>query len=1048
MAQSTISLDIRANTSRAINEFKKFSSQLDNKFLVSGLKLDVVRNALGQINREFNKAIGEQGLSAGTSLRQAQNQAAMLARTFKNFSSEASLEMSKRFSESFNQIAVDAGGTAEDIKKALNATPWISIDLPEQIRMQMGEAIAQLQIGFRQAGSSKDFGALARDFLMGEITARQLIDSGDPLSSEIGKQLQNRSGTDALIPSSEMRSRVLLDTMTDPKLLEMLSSMETNATRLQTTIEKLNAYLFNPEKGVFGVLREVTSSVGDKTNILRETQELIESVFGRQGFFVTFFTKIGKIFGLEDPLKVVVNGIMWMTRQFNRLTAFLEHPRVQSIINTAKEAVEGVLDFLRNVYDGLQEFSQTPQAQALVDGVGTLFNNIFSAIGEFSKSKEAEEIAKTAGRGFRLLLDGLKSILGILNNEGNISAVKETLSKITFATTGLFNSIFDTIESGEWDPTKINDQVKKIGEGIRSFISSIGESFRSADASDQAAFFSSTIGTILEEIGETVGLALRELVSSIFSKNGLAIVLGVAEALNKALSGLFSGLFDDKGIGALLGGVATAGIFVSFARRIVGVLGGLIINALNSVFGAGLVNSVRRRFGINLFSPGGPGGPGGGGPGRPNAAPWAAPRIPPNGPTSDQVRNRYLGAPGRLWGRITGRGAPVGRTGYSAPIGPLQLNSADPWAFDPSGAATPRLDSASTQRGWRGGVGRRAAIGQFVRRPLVRGLGRGALIAGIGAGIIGLASSAKSAEIDPATGQPKVLTEEQQIAKEKQQNKLGGFLSSAANGAMIGAMVGPWGAAIGGVIGGGIALMDKDTRSAVGEWGKGVWKAVKEGAIKFGGFLNESLGNLGEFLKRFFLTDLPQLWLKGMKFIYVDLPNKVTAMLSNFVSELGKELMKALRANPLVNGILNALGIRDSSTPPPPRDRSVPDASKRPNLRRGNFAGLNHFGPELAQESRMSGSRALIVNEKEFVIPTNGFNTLADLVANRALAGGSNRGGNNISATFNVSMAITGVENTTQLGSSPQFKEAVVKVLNEAWTEVTSGTIDRGTSVI
>ena len=49
MAVSSVVLDIRANTERALNDFKRFSSQLDNKFLVSGLKLDVVRSALGQI---------------------------------------------------------------------------------------------------------------------------------------------------------------------------------------------------------------------------------------------------------------------------------------------------------------------------------------------------------------------------------------------------------------------------------------------------------------------------------------------------------------------------------------------------------------------------------------------------------------------------------------------------------------------------------------------------------------------------------------------------------------------------------------------------------------------------------------------------------------------------------------------------------------------------------------------------------------------------------------------------------------------------------------
>ena len=43
---ANVALDIRANTAKALGEFKKLSRELDNKFLVQGLKLDVVKNAL------------------------------------------------------------------------------------------------------------------------------------------------------------------------------------------------------------------------------------------------------------------------------------------------------------------------------------------------------------------------------------------------------------------------------------------------------------------------------------------------------------------------------------------------------------------------------------------------------------------------------------------------------------------------------------------------------------------------------------------------------------------------------------------------------------------------------------------------------------------------------------------------------------------------------------------------------------------------------------------------------------------------------------------
>ena len=59
---ANIALDIRANTQKALGEFKKLSRELDNKFLVQGLKLDVVKSAFSQINREFQNAVGTQGL--------------------------------------------------------------------------------------------------------------------------------------------------------------------------------------------------------------------------------------------------------------------------------------------------------------------------------------------------------------------------------------------------------------------------------------------------------------------------------------------------------------------------------------------------------------------------------------------------------------------------------------------------------------------------------------------------------------------------------------------------------------------------------------------------------------------------------------------------------------------------------------------------------------------------------------------------------------------------------------------------------------------------
>ena len=142
MAISNLNLNVTANTARALADFNKFSRSLDNKFLVSGLKLDVVRSALNQINRDFQRAIGEQGLASASSLRAAQNQAALLTQTFKGFASESALAITTNIGTALNRVAVTAGGTMKDVQKTLLATPFISTRLSEDVRLGLSKGCA------------------------------------------------------------------------------------------------------------------------------------------------------------------------------------------------------------------------------------------------------------------------------------------------------------------------------------------------------------------------------------------------------------------------------------------------------------------------------------------------------------------------------------------------------------------------------------------------------------------------------------------------------------------------------------------------------------------------------------------------------------------------------------------------------------------------------------------------------------------------------------------------------------------------------------------
>jgi hypothetical protein len=447
MAATSVILDIRANTSRALNEFKRFSSQLDNKFLISGLKLDVVRSALGQINREFQKAIGEQGLATGQSMRQAENQAAAILGTFKGVGLESSIAITEQFSQAFNRIAVEAGGTAKDVQKALSATPFISTNLSEDLRNQLAEGIQKFQIQATRGGFGDDYSRIIQRYLAGQVTARQLVETGDPLQSKIGAALSKASGTDGATLNAEARSKAVLRIQEQGGNIErLLTTAEERADWGISVIQKLNASLFNPREGLFGSLREITMSIGDKTTIFRETRALIESVFGRQGFFVGFFAQITKIFGIEDPLKVVIKGIRWLTTQFERLTRFLESPQVQNAVKIARETINKVVDFFRSIGDALglggdaEGLSWNPEkTKESIQGLGESIRAFIGKISEQIKTGDINKAVQDVISIITVLIEEVTRTLGKVIREGIDLVFSERGREIVIGLVGIVN---------------------------------------------------------------------------------------------------------------------------------------------------------------------------------------------------------------------------------------------------------------------------------------------------------------------------------------------------------------------------------------------------------------------------------------------------------------------------------------------------------------------------------------------------------------------------------------------------------------------------------
>lgn len=972
MAATSVILDIRANTTKALSEFKRFSAQLDNKFLISGLKLDVVRNAFSQINREFQKAIGEQGLAAGSSLKAAENQAALLTQTFKSFSAESSKAITADFSKALNQVAVTAGGTMDDVKRTIAATPFISTSLPEEVRKKFGEGLLSFQRDLRRAGISEEFGNVAQQFLSGQTGALDLINSGRPLESMIGARIAQRAGTVGEIYDPRQRTEVLRSIIEDPALQTQLRELALETSGYKIFLEDLNTTLFNPRAGIFGSLREVTMAMGDKTNIFRETNSLVESIFGRQGVFVNFFRQVGKIFGLDDPLKVIISGIRFLTRQFNSLNDFIQGETFQGIIKAVREIFTRVKDFFSGIYDQVREDYDDPTSIT-----------------------------------------------------GRIRTTAESVGNF-------FRSIYETVVSGEWDPARINESIRGIGESVRAFITTLGKRIRGEDITQEADFGGSLVGTLAEEIGLTLVTLVKEVFSTLVDK-APEIAASVLPALNSAINNVLKEAFGPLANAAKIAASFAPGPLGQIARASVATD---LTGGGGGILGTGAVAAA-------AFAP--------------QIARFARPGIDRVRGGIEQLRQRpiapstelgsqgafhrqviyYLsriancvcggagfgggpdgGSGGRRGGR--GDGGAAGRRrvqglGYSGPRRPQ--------VTPPLGEAFP-MDAA---------IGPRSRATRF--RP--RGFGRTALIGTAAtAGLLGLGAlfgggSAQASEIDPMTGQPIVSQAEQR--RQNQASAVGQVLGGGLNGAMIGATIGSIvpgvgtaaGAVIGGIIGGVAPLLDKGVRDGVGDFVRGVGDTFSNAAKGIGNKFNEGIAALG------------------------GLGGKVAEMVTNAFSnfDLGGALRSA--AGALVPGanlltpLLDKFSVFDTLSETINSWRRALPSWVPGSLT--NADGRNAIGPLLAQESRMSGNRAMVVNSEEFVIPKNGFSTLANLVEQRLM--GTERAPQvaQASPTFNITINASGLGGEDIAAS---LRAPVLQIIEQAWAQATASTVDRGTSIV
>lgn len=996
MATASVILDIRANTQRALNEFKTFSSQLDNKFLVSGLKLDVVRNALSQINREFQKSLGEQGLATAQSMKAAENQATILTNIYAGFSKSASSRIVEDFSTALNQVAVRTGSTVTDVQKSLALSPYLSRSFSQGIRENILVDVQNLQTAARRAGLGGNTGDILNQFLTGQTTGLELQESPDALSKMLGAEL-TRAGGGQLITSLEERNRVLRQALENIDIEGF--AKETGGFR--AVLEQFSASLFNPKAGLLGAMREFVIKTGEApTTLFKETTKLFESIFGPKGFIKTLAMELGKIFGVKDqdgPIRFLGRGIRFITNLITRFTSLIDdilnNPIVAKIVEVVRTAFDGIVSFIRK----LDELGKNPpdfpdiskeSIESFIREVGENVRGFLKRVGAFIRGQDISDEAQTGSSVIGTIVDEAgKTILTFFREVGDSLLAKTgTIAlELVKVLPGTIASLFTKAILGEGGV---------IGQVIAGLIATrvAGAGLRTVGAIRQA------------RLGED----------------------GLRGALNRRVGRAF-GSWDRRDTVAGLEGGARGfqAQMLRLVQRIADcVCGNLPGGRDTDIDVDGDSRDARRERARTRRGPTGPRMPT-----RPpltsldTANPYAYSRgayLP-----EPDVRSSYLKAQREARRNairrtnssryfdlyvesLGGQGGPFADMGEDERALRASRNLETPESLEREDRVRERYNRR---------FGRRARFGRGIR-----GFGKGALIAGaIGLGASALfGGSAQASEIDPATGEPRVG------AGEAAMRVGGGALEGAMTGATLGSII-PGvgtaaGAAIGALIGGILPLMDKGVRDAVGKFATGLGKSFTDAGKQ----ITKALAGGVKAIQ----DSWTSVTLSVQRSITVTIPQKITETIKLFTETLPKTLMNF--AGSIATSMLDA--VKNFNLGKAVLDTWEEIKRSAQNLLSGREVG----GPVIRGESYIVGERGPEI----FTPGENG-----SITTNRDLMtlGRKSSTDSASNVVFNITINATGMAGNDIAAA---IQPAVMKVLDDSWKQVSSNIITRGSTTI
>jgi hypothetical protein len=421
---ANIALDIKANTQKALGEFKKLSRELDNKFLVQGLKLDVVKGAFAQINKEFENAVGQQGLKSAESAGQLQRNLALQLTTLGRFGRNAADVVSKDVLGALQDLRAEGKITAEVLQSSMNLSGFLDFDAtgPElQRKLRDSTKLIAQFVQDSQDLFASDQAQLITKAVTGEVTFDEFLklstgNSGGATNRfrEILKQYAFELNSFDPTIRTEAYLKAIEEFKQDPAFKNSLQDIKP----IESVFRELSG-LFS-DTGLFGALRTVGEQIPNfdndgllDRNLLQVTGKLLRTIFDREdGVFAKLNKALQQAFGSFDVLEPILSGVTFLTEVFEKLGNFFESSEFQSFLNI----FDGLVDGIKAIFSGGGIDLSAESINKFIDGIFGAIKGLLGKVAEFIGGIDASAVGSVLGNIASELVGLIGPLFGVIGN--------------------------------------------------------------------------------------------------------------------------------------------------------------------------------------------------------------------------------------------------------------------------------------------------------------------------------------------------------------------------------------------------------------------------------------------------------------------------------------------------------------------------------------------------------------------------------------------------------------------------------------------------------